>query len=734
MKKIGLRSKGFLAAVFVLLCSLTVFGGNVIVKNGQVNLSAGDLIVGDDLFVDVSEGKVGIGTTSPAVKLEVVGDVRVSADEAFIARYTSNDNYRGLLQWQGLQLGNNGQNLIVAGNTQTGGYLDFVVNNANDLDGNPAAHNGEVAMTLQSDGDVIMNGGNVGVGTTEPTNKLHVEGDNIRLVGSAGTIKLEAGGQTGISRVGTGVQDISIDSTGNVGVGTADPEEKLEINGNLYLNDGFIINGGTYSGLYSDTSDGSDTKRVMIASGGGGSPSRGAYLYMFGNEFTSGLKGKVEIYSGNAGNSVPGDSDIALISGVTNEPAIYVEGSSGNVGVGMTGPSEKLEVDGTVKATAFVGNGSGLTGISGGDASYGSSVSSPDDAVYVDDAGSVGIGTAAPTRTLEVNGNVGAFDSNNKIAIVAGTNADPVISTDSSTSIGLLAHGGLLAQKTFNGVKAGAYILYNSGSSGGGDALIVNAVSTDSNADIVSFQDDGTERFKVTRAGNVGIGTASPQSILSIGGSNPVISTDTTDVGGHTKRLTLQGSGGLGDAGAIYLYGNDYTVAANRGDIQIVAGDTGNEDISFYTDNTQNRMIIKEGGNVGIGASNPGEKLTVAGTVESTSGGFKFPDGTTQTTAVQKYDSGWFSASAGTTYTKAHGLGAVPDIVELWYSDTSDGSGDVVVGGQLYSYARYGAKVVDIDDTEVKVRARTYLAAYYNADGTAKTPTSGYLKVKAILL
>ena len=39
-------------------------------------------------------------------------------------------------------------------------------------------------------------------------------------------------------------------------------------------------------------------------------------------------------------------------------------------------------------------------------------------------------------------------------------------------------------------------------------------------------------------------------------------------------------------------------------------------------------------GNVGIGITSPLQKLSVAGTIESTSGGFKFPDGTTQTTAV----------------------------------------------------------------------------------------------------
>src|SRR5262249_9381489 len=43
--------------------------------------------------------------------------------------------------------------------------------------------------------------------------------------------------------------------------------------------------------------------------------------------------------------------------------------------------------------------------------------------------------------------------------------------------------------------------------------------------------------------------------------------------------------------------------------------------------------IVKSDGSVGIGTTTPGQKLTVVGTIESTSGGFKFPDGTTMTSA-----------------------------------------------------------------------------------------------------
>ena len=44
---------------------------------------------------------------------------------------------------------------------------------------------------------------------------------------------------------------------------------------------------------------------------------------------------------------------------------------------------------------------------------------------------------------------------------------------------------------------------------------------------------------------------------------------------------------------------------------------------------TVERMRIDQSGNVGIGTTAPGQKLSVAGTIESTSGGIKFPDGNT---------------------------------------------------------------------------------------------------------
>jgi hypothetical protein len=90
------------------------------------------------------------------------------------------------------------------------------------------------------------------------------------------------------------------------------------------------------------------------------------------------------------------------------------------------------------------------------------------------------------------------------------------------------------------------------------------------------------------------------------------------------------------------------------------------------------RIRVTPAGNVGIGTPTPGQKLSVAGTVESTTGGFKFPDGTTQATAL--------SLAANTftaTQTISSGNLAMP-------ATASAGSGVVTLGGQPFLHG-YGA-------------------------------------------
>ena len=75
-----------------------------------------------------------------------------------------------------------------------------------------------------------------------------------------------------------------------------------------------------------------------------------------------------------------------------------------NVGIGTTNPSTKLHVEGTVTATAFVGDGSGLTNVSGGGGGTTYWVSN-DAGIHT--TSNVGVGTTNPITKLQINGTLG---------------------------------------------------------------------------------------------------------------------------------------------------------------------------------------------------------------------------------------------------------------------------------------------------------------------------------------
>ncbi|MCA9753155.1 MAG: hypothetical protein KC591_13250, partial [Gemmatimonadetes bacterium] len=113
-------------------------------------------------------------------------------------------------------------------------------------------------------------------------------------------------------------------------------------------------------------------------------------------------------------------------------------------------------------------------------------------------------------------------------------------------------------------------------------------------------------------------------------------------------------------------------------------------------------------GLMGVGTTNPTEKLEVAGTIYSSTGGFKFPDGTTQTTAAtsgggntldQAYDEG--GAGNGRTIVADAGAVAIQGAGLDISASTLSGNGalsiDQTGSGYIATYRAAGTTVGGVD-------------------------------------
>jgi hypothetical protein len=159
------------------------------------------------------------------------------------------------------------------------------------------------------------------------------------------------------------------------------------------------------------------------------------------------------------------------------------------------------------------------------------------------------------------------------------------------------------------------------------------SVATVSGGDFRIYDETGqvNRLYIKTDTGNVGIGTINPGFKLDVSGQIRSL------VSGDVRNLVLDQSAPNTKRSQIAF--------AQRGVEQFLIGvdaTVNNSRNFFIVDRTAgNRLLITATGNIGIGTTSPGEKLTVAGVIHSTTGGFRFPDGTIQTTAATGGAAGW---------------------------------------------------------------------------------------------
>ena len=200
-------------------------------------------------------------------------------------------------------------------------------------------------LLIESDDYVATNGTSVVLqATTQAGDIVHISVNKVmsnlvNLVDTAVDLNgneliLDADGDTSITadtddqidfKTG-GTDRMHIDSSGRVGIGTSSPDQNLHV---------------------SDTSTNAYIKIISNDSNTAG--------ILFGDQ-NAGLQGKLYYLNG---------SDAMRFD--TNGSERMRINSSGNVGIGTTSPSQKLDVNGTINATAFTGDGSALTGISASD-------------------------------------------------------------------------------------------------------------------------------------------------------------------------------------------------------------------------------------------------------------------------------------------------------------------------------------------------------------------------------
>jgi parallel beta-helix repeat protein len=420
-------------------------------------------------------GNVAIGTSSPWAELSLQGSYGSVTKLFEVATTTSNQGATSSI-FAILANGN-------VGVGSTSPAAKFGVNGLSLADNFRAASTTATSTFL----------GPVGFGTSSPVSSFVVTSNNaifqntsngtsFRVNDSNGSYILAVDTSGSVVSVGGGLSasgQVSADTatfTNNVGIGSSTPSHKLTVVGNSYIGGNLRLTGALL-----DSTAATGTLGMVLQTTG--TSTRWVATSTLG--LASSLSG------GTNGFLARWTSDSALSSGLFRDNGTVA-------GVNATSSSYTFNVQGSAGVNAFNVASSSGTSI-----------------LAVTSNSRVGIGTSTPTQQLSVAGNAlfrNLANSANAFE-VQKANGDYVFSIDTSTTQTFFGGATFAADGMFgkNGDEGSPTFSFTNDSDTG--------IFGSGGSNYIGFTTGGVEKMRINSAGNVGIGSSTPASLLTVAGN-----------------------------------------------------------------------------------------------------------------------------------------------------------------------------------------------------------------------